>query len=348
MRQTRFRKALLKERFSCDELALVSLFRELKTLTPTKSRHLTPIGLLGAPATQLRFSPAGDRIAMAGRAEVMLWDVEEMVMRARATERTHPSVVLSLQEGQISTMLTGHARPVTDVAFLGDGRSMVSGALDGSLLLWKECTRSASQPLAGCRSAVTSVDACRATGNERMVCTAEMDGTLRLWDVKRRVCTSQLTDVAERHARFRPNTYQHVATSLNRFVHLYDIQHGKLLHQLIGHERPVSGLAWDPQGVLLATASDDCVEVWNPSRSTQPLHRFVAHGNQICSCAFHPTQPGVLLVGTLQNLYQWHFAHSTFVTIPHAHNSLVLSLDVNPRGLAASAGQDGVVRLWLC
>ena len=76
-------------------------------------------------------------------------------------------------------VLTGHTGPVNSVAFSADGKKIVSGSEDKTLIVWDATTGQALQRLQGHKEGVTGV-AWSPDGSK--IVSASEDGTLKVWD----------------------------------------------------------------------------------------------------------------------------------------------------------------------
>jgi WD40 repeat protein len=98
-----------------------------------------------------------------------------------------------------------------------------------------------------------------------------------------------------------------IATNPYDQIHLWDIQTGKILHKLKGHQAQILGLAFSPDGTKIASSSQDGeIHLWS-----------TASGQQLTS------------------------------SNPNNHKEQVTSLAFSPDGQRlASASYDGTVRIW--
>ncbi len=115
----------------------------------------------------------------------------------------------------------------------------------------------------------------------------------------------------------------------------------------------VTGVAFSPDGTLIATASaDKIVRIFDVQaaknvKSPAPVARFVGHKSQVLSVAFSPD--GLLLAsgGLDRTVRLWDVkAQKALITLS-GHTGAVLNVTFSPDGkLLASASADGTVRIW--
>ena len=118
---------------------------------------------------------------------------------------------------------------------------------------------------------------------------------------------------------------------------------------LTGHEEPVNGVAFSPDGTLLATVStDETVRLWNVASGKQHGQPLTGHTNAVQDVAFSPDGRLLATVSTDETVRLWDVAsgkqHGQPLT---GHTNAVQDVAFSPDGkLIASAGEDGTARLW--
>jgi WD40 repeat protein len=110
---------------------------------------------------------------------------------------------------------------------------------------------------------------------------------------------------------------------------------------------PVWSLAFAPDGVLLASGSDDTtVQVWH-TKAIKHMHTLRGHTAGIRGVAFSPD--GTLLAsGALDRTVRlWRVADGTPLGTLRGPNVRIRSVAFSPDGtLLACGGQDGTIQLW--
>ena len=121
----------------------------------------------------------------------------------------------------------------------------------------------------------------------------------------------------------------------------------KLLCTLEGHQDTVNSVAFDPQGVTLASGSDDnTVKLWD-TRSGTLLRTLEGHKNTVYSVAFDP-QGGVLVSGSGDSTVNlWDGRSGKLLRTLEGHQEWITSVEFDPQGVTlASGSDDGTVKLW--
>jgi hypothetical protein len=181
-------------------------------------------GHAGAPHA-VAFNPDASRVAVAcGGQSVRIWDV------SAARQRDNSARGRQLPE------LRGHTGEVLAVAYSADGTRLATGSADRTVRVWNtEVSRGTERAvLRGHTGAVRGV--AFSPDGLRLV-TAGADHTVRIWDV------------ADAKRLAMPLT--------NRTGRVGDVDTGKQLLMLEGHAGAVNAVACSPDGICVATASDD-------------------------------------------------------------------------------------------
>ncbi|MBV9382680.1 MAG: WD40 repeat domain-containing protein, partial [Streptosporangiaceae bacterium] len=137
--------------------------------------------------------------------------------------------IWDLASGATSIILE-HDTPVQDVAFSPDGALLATAAADGTARIWDRATGTTRVILEGHSSRLEGV---AFSPDGALLATASYDGTARIWDV-----TGRRTGRSFRRAVSPMKTLQ-------------------------GHAGGVLGVAFSPDGALLATSSSDgTARIW--------------------------------------------------------------------------------------
>ncbi|KAJ1998230.1 U3 snoRNP protein, partial [Coemansia sp. S85] len=175
----------------------------------------------------------------------------------------------------------GHFYDMACIAYSGDGQYVATGGDDAKLKVWNALTGYCFITFSEHTSAVTAV---HFTKGSQVVLSASLDGTVRAYDLVRyrnfRIFTSP-TPVQFNSLAVDPSGEIVCAGCQDTFeIYMWSMQTGKLLDVLSGHEGPISGLVFRPDGLSLASSSwDKTVRVWDVFDRSKIVERL-EHNNE--------------------------------------------------------------------
>ncbi|KAJ2157458.1 U3 snoRNP protein [Coemansia sp. RSA 552] len=183
----------------------------------------------------------------------------------------------------------GHFYDMSCVAYAGDGQYVATGGDDAKLKVWNALTGYCFITFTEHTSAVT---AAHFTKGSQVVLSASLDGTVRAYDLVRyrnfRIFTSP-TPVQFTTLAVDPSGEIVCAGCQDSFeIYVWSMQTGKLLDVLSGHEGPISGLAFRPDGLSLASSSwDNTVRLWDVFDRKKTVERL-EHNSEVLAVAYRP------------------------------------------------------------
>ena len=128
---------------------------------------------------------------------------------------------------------------------------------------------------------------------------------------------------------------------------IWDSATGKELLALKGHAGEVSGVAFSPDGLRLASGSGDhTVKIWD-SATGKELFALKGHANRVRSVAFSPDGQRLASGSQDQTVKIWDTATGKELFAVKGHAGSVASVAFSPDGQRlASGSQDQTVKIW--
>jgi WD40 repeat protein len=161
-----------------------------------------------------------------------------------------------------------HTAAVTGVAFMPDGKYLLTGSDDKTAMLWDVATGQQVRTFSGSDAGIGGL---AVSPDGKYLVT--IDGsTARLWDVATGAQvrsftghTGRLTGVA-----YSPDGKYLLTGGMDGTARLWDATGGQQVHVLPGHSGNVTALAYSPDGKYLATGSaDQTIRIWDPATGNQ-------------------------------------------------------------------------------
>lgn len=271
---------------------------------------------------------------------------------------------------QLAPPLMGHVDWVTHLDFSRDGKTLVSGSDDGSVILWDVRNLAAparlGRPLGNDDSRVRSF-ALSPDGKILVVSTSS--GTpppmhIYIWDISNPAAPVLLGEpppvtggfVVMHTLAFSPDGQVLAIGSEDRTVTLWDMTDPTtpvpLGSPLEGHESGVLQVAFSPDGGLLASGDGDGVVVlWTLSDPEAPrkLSTIVGQEDAVSALAFSPDGK-TLAVGGEGEVRLWDVSSASTLAVldalPTGEYEKGVKLDFSPDGSTMATSSGNMIILW--
>jgi WD40 repeat protein len=252
------------------------------------------------------------------------------------------------QLAPLDTTDTGGLEPAT---FNPNGKSVLITSSSGKvpwLWTWHDNPRQyVGFALKGHQQRVFSA---RFSPNGKLIVTASLDGTARVWNVDTQETTALLLHPhAVRDAIFSPDSKFIVTTCADKATRVFDALSGELLREFRGHDDQIESVAFSRDGKFIVTASDDgTARLWtldvSPKRG---LFTLEGHETSIVNVAYSPDGRLVVGFGWGDEASIWEASTGRLVTKLKGHKTWVNSAAFSPDSrLIVTTSLDAPARVW--
>jgi len=213
--------------------------------------------------------------------------------------------VWNMATGKQETVLRGSLVPLTAAAFHPSAPQVVAGAEDGKLTLWN---LAAPAPRALAKEGSSPAQAVAVSPDGKQIAAATREGG--------------------RNA-----------------IAVHELQSGKILQKLLGHDGPIAALAFSPDGTRIASASNDgTARVWQLGDAKFPeLARFAGHEAEVRAVAFSADGAQVLSGAADGSARLWDARSGQLVTEFAGSADAVVGVGLAPGNWAVSGSTKSIV-----
>jgi len=248
--------------------------------------------------------------------------------------------------GALLRVLSGHTDAVRSVAWSPDGRRIVSGSADNTLIIWDaetgvvSCTMSSHTDAV--RSAAWSPDG-------RRIVSGSADNTLIIWDAETGVPLLLLGGHlnAVNSVAWSPDGQYIVSASDDDTLVIWEAQTGAQLSILREHQLFVTSVDWSSDGQHIVSASEDTkLIIWN-SYDGGALHTLRGHRRHVSSVDWSSDGQRIVSASWDGALIIWDAASGAIIHKLEGHSDYVSSGAWSPDGQRiVSASWDGALIIW--
>ncbi|XP_014785310.1 U5 small nuclear ribonucleoprotein 40 kDa protein [Octopus bimaculoides] len=160
-------------------------------------------------------------------------------------------------------VLRGHTGAVMELHFSTDGSQLFTASTDKNLAIWDVEAGARIKKLKGHQDFINSC--CPARRGPQLICSGADDGTIKLWDSRKRGAIQTFQNVYQvTSVTFSDTAEQIISGGIDNDIKVWDLRKNDILYRLRGHTDTPTGLELSPDGsYLLSNGMDGTVRIWD-------------------------------------------------------------------------------------
>uniref|UniRef100_H2M7K1 U5 small nuclear ribonucleoprotein 40 kDa protein n=1 Tax=Oryzias latipes TaxID=8090 RepID=H2M7K1_ORYLA len=268
-----------------NELVAAAQSQQLVATGPPRTSSLqAPIMLMSGHEGEVyccKFHPNGATLASSG--------FDRLICKQKEASCRSPGLLLLLCSSLTSftsvlwnvfgecenyATLKGHSGAVMELHYNTDGSLLFSASTDKTVGIWDSETGERIKRLKGHTSFVNTCYPARR--GPQLVCTGSDDGTIKLWDIRKKAAIHTFQNTYQVLAvTFNDTSDQILSGGIDNDIKVWDLRQNKLIYNMHGHSDSVTGLSLSSEGsYLLSNSMDNTVRIWDV-RPFAPKERCV-------------------------------------------------------------------------
>ena len=232
------------------------------------------------------------------------------------------------------------------LAWSPDGKSIVTGAGDGTIQVLDASTRSVRVTYSGHSNSISAV---AWSPDGKRIASASYDQTVQVWDAQ----TGQTLLTYSDHnspvlsVAWSPNGQQLLSGSEDRQLKTWDATTGKTIDTDFGHSDQVTSVAWSPNGQQVASGSADHTVIVYQAAPLIPVYTYTGHSDVVQAIAWSPDGKRIASASNDQTVQIWNALNGGNAYTYQGHKDQVWAVAWSPDGEHIASGSfDDTMQVW--
>ncbi|MCA0457636.1 MAG: hypothetical protein LCI00_26960 [Chloroflexi bacterium] len=243
------------------------------------------------------------------------------------------------------TTLGDESAAIASVAFSPDGKQLAVGTVDGNVELWNVANGESQMVLSGHSDGVTTITF---GAGGYLLAVGTGSGDVRLWDAT----TGEGSGFMQKHTgsvdslAFQNEGFLVASGSAEGGVQLWDIASSGEQAVLADESNPipVGGLAFSPDGTILAVGGGGTLQLWDVATNTMQTS-LETGATDISALSFSPDGSTLIYGGSGSGIWVWDLASDNHA-LSDGQTGSVSDLAFSPDGQVIATTDGDTVELW--
>ena len=240
-------------------------------------------------------------------------------------------------------VLNKHSEAVKSIAFSADSSLLATGSDDKTIVIWNTQT---GEPVTTISNNYFPVKALQFYAHDELFVASGPD--IKLIDFQGKIIRTYIGKTAHIWSLdyCRP-TREITAGSFGKTIRVWDVNTGKEVMLLEGHEKSTLPVCFSPTGnQLLSGSLDQTVRLWDAGTGRE-LKKMEGHSENIFCVAFHPNGRYAATASADKTIRLWNLEAGKIVQSYLGHTGGILDIDFSPDGYhLLSCSADNTIILW--
>ncbi len=257
--------------------------------------------------------------------------------------------IWDLKTKTLKKTLVGHKGTIYAVVFSKDDSQVISGCSDKTVIFWNVASGQKLATFTGMQDRVYDI-ALSKDGKYLAIATGYRDKSIRLVDTSTFKLSSQwpAKGGSTYKVRFSPDGRWLAGIASDRKLWIWQVSTGQMVRNVRVGEDYLQGLAFDPSGKTIYTASrDQTIRAWHLTDAKE-IWRLHSHFDRSIRAVFSPDGRYIATSHPrLKTIRIWQVAGERYIRQLSGEQFGIRALKFSPDGKwLAGAGNEGVIRLW--
>ena len=251
----------------------------------------------------------------------------------------------------------GDSSAVWSIAYLPDGKRVVSGSIDGTIRICEVASGRIEKELSGPRL----IYSIAISNNGRYIVSASSKKANRLWDAETGDCIHILhgkegeeweekASLMSSQISFSPDD-KYVLFKWRNGFRIWEVETGSLVTESKQqHDREVVSVAFSHDGKLVATGSwDKAIRLWDARTGEPILAPFIGHSDSVDSVAFSPDDEYIVSGSGDRTVRVWEVTTGQTIMGPlrgHTKPVSLVAFSQDGNSIFSLSRLDKTIRIW--